>query len=111
MSDDENGLTTLVVAYTEPEGIDLLEARLEDALHLRPMWERIRTGESEGRFFIGMPITSKVTGDTVENHSRHLHSLLRLLDLPLTSSYDQVERIEVPDEQLRALDLPSDDTD
>lgn len=102
-------MMTVVVAYTEPEGVALLEAKLEDSLHLRPMWEKLRTGEANGRTFLGLPITTKVTRDTIENHSRHLHSLLRLLDLPLTSSYLQVEEIEVPADALRALKIPDSD--
>ena len=107
MSEEEAGeLTTVVVAYTEPEAVALLEARLVDSLHLRPMWERMRAGEHNGRTFLGIPIGSKVTDDSVENHSRHFHSLLRLLDLPLTTSYLQVETVEVAEDTLRELVLP-----
>mgnify|MGYP000043869290 FL=1 len=103
---DENEMNTVVVAYTEPEGVDLLQARLVDSLHLRPMWEKLRTGDHNGRTFLGIPIGSKVTSDTVQNHGRHLHSLLRLLDLPLTSSPEQVEAIEVPLDSLSELEVP-----
>ena len=103
MSEEDSSLSTLVVAFLEREGVDLLESRLEDSLHLRPMWERMRVGESDGRTFIGLPITSKVTSDTIENHARHLHSLLRLLDLRLTTSHEQVATVEVETATLRSL--------
>lgn len=105
MSEEDGELTTLVVAFLEPEGVDLVEAKLVDSLHLRPMWERMRTGQSDGRTFLGLPIASKVTDDTVENHARHLHSLLRLLDLRLTTRFDEVATVEVETDGLRALEV------
>ena len=70
------------------------EATLENA-HLKPMWERLRIGRAGGVAFVGIPIGNKVNDDSVENHSRHLHSLLRLLDLPFTKNYLDVALVEV----------------
>ncbi len=103
MSEEDDEGTTLVVAYVDPDSIRLLEQRLEESLHLRPMWERIRTGESDGRAFLGLPVASKVTQDTVENHARHLHSLLRLMDLPISVTFDEVNTVEVEPGSLKPL--------
>ncbi len=111
MSEEVAELTTLVVAYLEPEAVHLLECRLEDSLHLRPMWERMRTGDCDGRTFLGLPIATKVTNDTIENHARHLHSLLRLLDLRLTNSYMDVSTVKVDMETVRGIKIITEDSD
>ncbi len=75
------------------------------------MWERMRTGDTDGRTFLGLPIATKVTSDTIENHARHLHSLLRLLDLRLTNSYMDVATVEVNPDTMRSLKVITEDSD
>ncbi len=89
--------------WTRPEAIDLLEEALPHAAHLKPLWERIVVKVEDGKALIGLPITSKVTDDTCDNHARHLHSLLRLLGLPLVRSPMALDRITTTSLNLRSL--------
>ncbi len=86
---------TLVVAYTEPAAVQVLRASLLTASHLRPLWERLQVGNTlDGRTFVGVCVGSKVTGDTLDNHSRHLFSLFNMLGVPLISSPMMIERAD-----------------
>jgi hypothetical protein len=89
--------------WTRPEAIDLLEDALPHAAHLKPLWERIVVKVEEGKALIGLPITSKVTDDTCDNHARHLYSLLKLLGLPLVRSPMALDRITTGGGGLRTL--------
>jgi hypothetical protein len=105
--DDEDQLpdgdVVVMGLWTRPEAIDVLEDALHQQPHLQPLWERIVVLVEEGRALIGLPITSKVTDETCDNHARHLHSLLRMLGLPLVKSPMALERIQVTDADLRPL--------
>lgn len=110
MDDDEaddifvfEGATTVMGTWTQPEAIELLEEALNHAGHLKPLWERIRVKDEGTRSLIGLPISSKVTDDTCDNHARHLWSLLNVLGLPLVPSPMALQRIEVDEAELRPL--------
>ena len=96
----------LIAALSEAAAVQLIEAALPHASHLRPLWERILVGEYDGQMAIGVPITSKVTTDTIENHSRHLYSLLNLLGVPLVTSPMALTIIEIQRSALRPLKGP-----
>ncbi len=89
--------------WTRPEAIDLLEDALPNAAHLQPLWERIVVKLEDGKALVGLPITSKVTDENCDNHARHLHSLLRMLGLPLVSSPMALDRIRTSEAELRPL--------
>ena len=89
--------------WTRPEAIDLLEEALPNHAHLKALWERIVVKVEDGKALIGLPITSKVTDETRDNHARHLHSLLKLLGLPLVRSPMALDLITTTDEDLRSL--------
>lgn len=95
--------TVLVGTWTEPTAIELLEAALYNTTHLKPLWERIRVQIVDGRAWVGMPITSKVTDENADNHARHFYSLLNLMGVPLVPSPMALERLEVPTEDLKPL--------
>ncbi len=97
------GSSTMMGTWTQPEAIELLEEALNHASHLKPLWERIRVKEEGGRSLIGLPISSKVTDDTCDNHARHLWSLLNVLGLPLVPSPMALQRFDVDEDDLRPL--------
>lgn len=97
---------TLVVAFMGSDGPEAVLEASVNATHLKAMWERLLVGKAGGVDFVGLPIGNKVNDDSIENHSRHLHSLLRLLGLPFTSSYTDVEVVEVPKASLSRLPDP-----
>jgi len=97
---------TLVVAFMGDDGSEAVQAASVNATHLKAMWERLRVGKAGGVDFVGLPIGNKVNDDSIENHSRHLHSLLRLLGLPFTSSYTDVSVVEVQKDSLTSLPDP-----
>ncbi|MBN94010.1 MAG: hypothetical protein CL928_08040 [Deltaproteobacteria bacterium] len=102
----DDDVVVLVAALSEQAAVDLIEAALPHATHLRPLWERILVGGYDGQMAIGVPITTKVTSDTIENHSRHLYSLLNLLGVPLVTSPMALSTLEIPRSDLRALKGP-----
>ncbi|MCO4770135.1 MAG: hypothetical protein KDA24_08910 [Deltaproteobacteria bacterium] len=102
-------LETLVVAFMGADGGKALREASNHAAHLKAMWERLRVGKAGGVDFVGIPIGNKVNDDSIENHSRHLHSLLRLLGLPLTNSYMDVKVVEVPSDTIGPVPEPSPD--
>ena len=89
--------------WTRPEAVELIEDALPQAAHLRPLWERVLIKDAEGRSLIGLPLSSKVTEDTCDNHARHLWSLFNMLGLPLVTSPMALKRFRVPRSQLRPL--------
>jgi hypothetical protein len=100
------GLETLVVAFMGADGHDAVIEATQAATHLKAMWERLRVGKAGGVDFVGLPIGNKVNDDSIENHSRHLHSLLKLLDLPFTKNYLDVAVVEVAADSLVLLPEP-----
>lgn len=106
---EDPGMETLVVAFMGADGGEALASAASEATHLKAMWERLRVGKAGGVDFVGLPIGNKVNDDSIENHSRHLHSLLRLMGLPLTNSYQDVAVVEVPADSLSALPEPPPD--
>ena len=102
----DDSIVVLVAALSEQAAVDLIEAALPHATHLHPLWERILVGGYDGKMAIGVPITTKVTSDTIENHSRHLYSLLNLLGVPLVTSPMALSTVEIPRHGLRPLTGP-----
>ena len=102
-------LVVLVAAIIDPAAVVLVEAALHHATHLRPLWERLMVGEEpeEGRTVLGLPLSNKVTSDSIENHSRHLFSLFNLLGVPLVSSPMMLDRFDVKRSALRTLNGPA----
>ena len=100
------GMETVVVAFMGTDGAQALAAAAANATHLKAMWERLRLGVAGGVDFVGIPIGNKVNDDSIENHSRHLHSLLRLLGVPLTTSFKDVAVVEVAAEVLQPIPEP-----
>ena len=97
------GEVAVMGTWTRPEAIDLLEEALPNHAHLKALWERIVVKVEDGKALIGLPITSKVTDETRDNHARHLHSLLKLLGLPLVRSPMALDLITTTAEELRPL--------
>ena len=97
------GEVLVMGVWTRPEAIDLLEEALPHVEHLQPLWERIVVKVEDGKALVGLPVTSKITDETCDNHARHLHSLLRMLGLPLVKSPMALERITSLSEDLRPL--------
>ncbi len=95
MAKEESESLVMMAVLTEPLAVDLLLASLPDAMHLRPLWERLIIADLPECVAIGLPIANKVTRDSTENHRRHLFSLLNLLEVPLVSSPTHLHRIEV----------------
>ena len=104
----EDGTLVLVAAVIDPAAVVLVEAALHNATHLRPLWERLLVGEEpeQGRTVLGLPLSHKVTSDSIDNHSRHLFSLFNLLGVPLVSSPMMLERFDVYSSAMRALKGP-----
>lgn len=102
-SELNTGEVVVMGKWTRLEAIDLLEEALPNATHLKPLWERIMVKEEDGKALIGLPVTSKVTDDTCDNHARHLYSLLNLLGLPIVRSPMALDRITTSNEGLRPL--------
>ncbi len=100
------GMETVVVAFMGTDGAQALTDAVADAAHLKPMWERLRFGVAGGVDFVGIPIGNKVSDDSIENHSRHLHSLLQLLEVPITNSFKDVAVVEVAEEILQPIPEP-----
>ncbi len=89
---------TMMVTWTDPAAIELLEAAIANAGHLKPLWERIRVREEpDGRALVGVPVSNKVTQETCDNHARHFYSLLNLLGVPLVPSPMSLQRLDVAD--------------
>ena len=116
MSDEEEAseevkeqTLALVAAVIDPAAIVLVEAALHHATHLRPLWERLLVGEEpeQGRTVLGLPLSNKVSSDSIENHARHLFSLFNLLGVPLVSSPMMIERFDVMRSAMRALKGPA----
>ena len=103
---EDPGMETLVVAFMGTDGTEAVLEATQGATHLKAMWERLRVGKAGGVDFVGLPIGNKVNDDSIENHSRHLHSLLKLLDLPFTNNFMDVSVVEVPAESLSTLPEP-----
>jgi hypothetical protein len=105
----DESLVVLVAAIIDPAAVVLVEAALHHATHLRPLWERLMVGEEpeEGRTVLGLPLSNKVTSDSIENHSRHLFSLFNLLGVPLVSSPMMLDRFDVKRSALRTLNGPA----
>ena len=105
----DEGSVVLVAATIDPAAVILVEAALHHAPHLRPLWERLLVGEEpeQGRTVLGLPLSNKVTSDSIENHSRHLFSLFNLLGVPLVSSPMMLERFDVKRNALRTLNGPA----
>ena len=103
LEDSENQQTTMVGIWTEPTAVELLETALPNTTHLKPLWERIRVTEADGRAWVDLPITAKVTDENADNHARHLYSLLNLLGVPLVPSPMALERAEFEPDSLRPL--------
>ncbi|MBJ95397.1 MAG: hypothetical protein CMP23_13120 [Rickettsiales bacterium] len=103
------GALILVGAVIDPAAIVLVEASLHQATHLRPLWERLVVGEEpeQGRTVLGLPLSNKVTSDSIDNHSRHLFSLLNLLGVPLVTSPMMLERYDLERSSLRRLNGPA----
>ena len=103
------GALILVGAVIDPAAIVLVEASLHQATHLRPLWERLVVGEEpeQGRTVLGLPLSNKVTSDSIDNHSRHLFSLLNLLGVPLVTSPMMLERYDLERSSLRRLKGPA----
>jgi len=97
--------STFIVTWTDPAAIDLLEAAIANAGHLKPLWERIRVREEpDGRALVGVPVSNKVTQETCDNHARHFFSLLNLLGVPLVPSPMSLQTLELDDpNSVRAL--------
>jgi hypothetical protein len=102
-SEENSSELVMVATWTDPAAVELLEAALPNAAHLKPLWERILVYTEGGRACIGLPITAKVTDDSVENHARHLYSLFNLLGLPLVPSPMALKRVRVPADGARPL--------
>jgi len=103
------GSMVMIAAIIDPAAIALVEESLHHATHLRPLWERLLVGEEpeQGRTILGMPMSNKVTSDTIENHSRHLFSLFNLLGVPLVSSPMMLQRFDVTRDAMRGLNGPA----
>jgi len=101
-------IVVMVAAVIDPAAVALVEEALHHATHLRPLWERLLVGEEpeQDRTILGMPLSNKVTSDSIDNHSRHLFSLFNLLGMPLVSSPMMLERFDVDREKLRTLNGP-----
>ena len=85
-----------MMTWTDPAAIELLEAAISSAGHLKPLWERIRVREEpDGRAMVGVPVANKVTQETCDNHARHFYSLLNLLGVPLVPSPMSLQRLDV----------------
>lgn len=97
------GEVAVMGTWTQPEAIDLLEESLPNHAHLKALWERIVVKIENDKALIGLPITSKVTDETRDNHARHLHSLLKLLGLPLVRSPMALDLIATDGADLRPL--------
>lgn len=94
----EEVTAVMVGVWTAPTAIELLEAAIIEATHLKPLWERIRVEVIDDRAWVGLPITSKVTDENADNHARHFFSLLNLLGVPLAPSPMALERRELVDD-------------
>jgi len=105
-TENEEGQETLVVAFMGTDGRAALQAAVGDATHLKAMWEKLRVGQAEGVDFVGVPIGNKVNDDSIENHSRHLHSLLHLMGVPLTKSHMDITKVVVPEATLEPIPEP-----
>jgi len=105
----DEGSVVLVAATIDPAAVILVEAALHHAPHLRPLWERLLVGEEpeQGRTVLGLPLSNKVTSDSIENHSRHLFSLFNLLGVPLVSSPMMLDRFDVKRSAMRTLNGPA----
>jgi cell division protein FtsB len=101
MAKEKDEDLVMVAALTEPLAIELLLASLPDAMHLRPLWERLVVVDLPECIAIGLPIATKVTKDSVENHRRHLFSLLSLLKVPLVTDARHLHRITVSRDAVR----------
>ncbi len=103
-----SNMLIMVGAVIDPAAVVLVEQALHHATHLRPLWERLLVGEEpeQGRTILGMPLTNKVTGDSIDNHSRHLFSLFNLLGVPLVSSPMMLQRFDVQRDAMRSLNGP-----
>lgn len=108
-TEDSESLETVVAAFMGPDGRDALTESAAEAMHLKSMWERLRFGTVDKIDFVGLPLGNKVNADTLENHSRHLHSLLHLLNVPITESHNDIVTLEIAVDGLEPIDLPEDD--
>jgi hypothetical protein len=97
----EDESLVMIAVLTEPLAVDLLLAALPEAMHLRPLWDRLVIVDLPDYVAIGLPIANKVTKDSIENHRRHLFSLLNLLEVPLASSPSHLHQLEVDRDQIR----------
>lgn len=97
----EDESLVMIAVLTEPLAVDLLLAALPDAMHLRPLWDRLVIADLPDYVAIGLPIANKVTKDSIENHRRHLFSLLNLLEVPLASSPSHLHQVEIDRDQIR----------
>lgn len=97
------GPVTMIGTWTDPAAIEVLEAALPATGHLRPLLERIRVRVGDGRACVGIPLGSRVTDESCDNHARHLFSLLTLLGVKLVPSPMALERVQVDAAELRPL--------
>ncbi len=110
-TETEESEETLVVAFMGTDGRAALQEAAAEATHLKAMWEKLRLGQAEGVDFVGVPIGNKVNDDSIENHSRHLHSLLHLMGVPLTKSHMDITKVVVPEEILEPIPEPEPEGD
>jgi hypothetical protein len=96
----------LVGATVDASDVLRLEAALAAAQHLKPQWERIQVGARDGKAVLGLPLLSRATEDAVDNHARHLVSLLSLLGVPLAGSHSALRKFDLHRSELRALRAP-----
>ena len=108
IEEETSVIVTLVAARARLEDVALVESLLPHAMHLKPLWERMMTGQAldereEEITIIGLPISHKVTADTIDNHRRHLFSLFNLLGMELVTSPMALETFEIDSDLLRGL--------
>lgn len=96
----------MVVLPVSTQDIEAIEATLADLLHLKPLWERLLVGEHDGRSVVGLAIGQKVTADSLENHARHLYSLLNVLGAVHGVGPGAIRKVDIPRARLRALRGP-----
>lgn len=106
MAKEERDTIVMIAVLTEQLAVDLLMEALPEAMHLRPLWERLVIANVDGYTAIGLPIANKVTKDTIENHRRHFFSLLNLLEVPLAASPKHLHQLEITREQLVDVQWP-----
>lgn len=99
-------LVPMILLPVDARDVSVMEGTLVDLLHLKPLWERLLVGEADGRTIVGLQVAQKVSADSLENHARHLYSLLHVLGASLSVGPGAIRRVDVPRARLRPLRAP-----